>query len=181
MTAILTGCIYGLRDPRDGLFRYVGQTMNPDRRKKQHLDGAFSVGNTARLLWRKELYEANVDVDFVILESIQNEYPIVPVLLAREVYWCEKLSGEGHPLTNCTVGRITKFHLAYDKEFSNWISIVSELRENWLYMMIELERRIGKKRLGSDSCKADSFMLRTKHRLEGLAATKQQSRETYDS
>lgn len=90
--------IYGLKDPRDGLFRYVGMTADFKRRMEAHRRGDWSNQEKAR--WVRELQDAKLD--FVPTEL---ERTIWEKAREREKAWIIKLRHEGHPLFSGEYGR----------------------------------------------------------------------------
>lgn len=89
--------IYALVDPRDSKIKYIGNTVDPDRR----LGGHISVGRWVtersgqRRKWIHELQEQEITPLFVTLEIVDAEH--AP---DRERYWMETLYNLGAPLTN---------------------------------------------------------------------------------
>jgi predicted GIY-YIG superfamily endonuclease len=60
-------CVYVLRDPRDGLVRYVGMTGNPKRRKAMH--NSFLHGPMALRRWRACLRISGKKIVFETVSS----------------------------------------------------------------------------------------------------------------
>jgi hypothetical protein len=88
--------VYAIIDPRDGLVRYVGLTVNPKQREGQHRksyqERKSRIGN-----FLKELAKAGIQFEFKILEKIEigEGDP-----LDYERKWIERLRTVGHPLLN---------------------------------------------------------------------------------
>lgn len=95
-----TPVIYGLVDPRDGLFRYVGQAVDVEVRFKQHLSGTSLDGNIAKALWLRELRQTGVRPECRILEECDD------FLEADEAErkWIHRLIEEDHPIINVAQG-----------------------------------------------------------------------------
>jgi hypothetical protein len=65
-----TTYIYALVDPRTGHERYIGQTRDPDRRYRQHLD--TSAANAAVAAWIGDLASSNLKPSLRILDVIRD-------------------------------------------------------------------------------------------------------------
>lgn len=89
--------VYGLADPRDGKYRYVGQTIDLDRRTAQHLAGDR---NWEKTRWIRELQAANCEPAVSVLEKCT-----ILDCRERERDWIVKLRQEGHPLLTKEYGR----------------------------------------------------------------------------
>ena len=63
-----TNYVYGLRDPRDGKIKYVGQTRNPEARYSGHVAIPTGRGLNAKEQWIKELRDVGAKPELVILE-----------------------------------------------------------------------------------------------------------------
>lgn len=87
--------VYGLKDPRDGRFRYVGQSSNPIGRFAVHLKPSSRIDGSPRSLWLAELAAAG-------LRPIMIELAVVAWTEAHaaERDWVAILHGQGHPLLN---------------------------------------------------------------------------------
>ena len=87
--------IYGLRDPRDGKIKYVGQTRNPRARYAGHVGIPAGRGLNAKEQWIKDLRDLGTRPELVILEC-----PDVGVETSRaERKWICKIQSYG-PLFN---------------------------------------------------------------------------------
>ena len=64
----MTNYIYGLRDPRDGKIKYVGQTRNPRARYAGHVGVPAGRGLNAKEQWIKDLRDLGTRPELVILE-----------------------------------------------------------------------------------------------------------------
>lgn len=63
--------IYALVDPCTGLVRYVGNTINPDKRFREHI---YRHRKTPKMQsWIQELAAKNMTPIFVFLDSIKTE------------------------------------------------------------------------------------------------------------
>jgi hypothetical protein len=89
--------IYGLKDPRDGKYRYVGQTTDLDQRTAQHMAGD---ANREKTQWVRELQAMQLRPIVDTLDRCTlSDYR------KREREWIVKLRLEGHPLLMREYGR----------------------------------------------------------------------------
>jgi len=107
--------IYGLFDPRDSLCRYVGQSLNVDKRFRQHLKDFV---NREKYTWIRELREHGMQPHVEILDSA-----CAVTVRTKEKHWIIKLRSEGHPLTTREYGR------AINTPREHWFSLSSSLME----------------------------------------------------
>lgn len=95
-----TFTIYGLQDPRNREFRYVGLSGDVAARLKTHVHLAAAnskqAGTATKRAWLKELADQGLGPYLVILEVANTRKQG----LETEKRWIAKLSGEGQPLTN---------------------------------------------------------------------------------
>lgn len=92
--------IYGLKDPEDDHFRYVGQAVDPEARYKQHLDGRHYAGTFGKARWMEKMKAAGVQPELVILQRCSS----FEEADAAEREWKRKLIEEDHPLVNSADG-----------------------------------------------------------------------------
>jgi hypothetical protein len=59
--------IYGLVDPRTQEVRYVGASVQPWRRRSEHLWEARSTSTTPKAVWLRDLLEAGLEPELRIL------------------------------------------------------------------------------------------------------------------
>ena len=91
--------IYALVDPRDGVMRYVGITVDSQSRLREHI-GDIGV-NEAKEAWIAELGRLGLKPAMETLEeSDDSDYAA-----ERELYWIQTLLAQGVPLTNIRTGR----------------------------------------------------------------------------
>lgn len=95
-----TPSIYGLKDPRDGLFRYVGQAVDPVTRFKQHTDLRTMDGNPWKARWLEELSGLGIRPELVVLEECGS----FPDADKAEREWIRRLIEEDHPILNIAIG-----------------------------------------------------------------------------
>jgi hypothetical protein len=98
-----TGDVYELIDPRNGQSRYVGCTLNFERRKRQHMTWGYQ--NRELELWKTELFqEAGLKHEVRLIETgIPRD-----LLRARELHWIRERASQGCELLNMPSGRIRK-------------------------------------------------------------------------
>jgi hypothetical protein len=60
-------CIYGLADPRTNEVRYVGASVDPWRRRSEHLADARSGGMSAKCVWLNALLTEGLDPQLLLL------------------------------------------------------------------------------------------------------------------
>lgn len=84
--------IYYLRDPRNSSVFYVGQSTNPTKRLKQHLE---NTKNSYLREWFDELREEDKLPILEIVETFESNYP-----QAKEREHIRKLIADGAPLLN---------------------------------------------------------------------------------
>ena len=92
---------YGIVDPRTGLFVYVGQTNDFERRRRQHLS-THRAKKTRHAkgsikTWLKKAHAAGLEPGFIILDIAETE----EASLLSESSWIDKLGRQaGHPIRN---------------------------------------------------------------------------------
>lgn len=90
--------IYGLKDPRTGLIRYVGKSERPEQRYLNHKANYDKV-NLHKYYWIKQLRDAGLDPQMLILETcLKADWE------ARERFWIAYGLSQGWPLTNIYLG-----------------------------------------------------------------------------
>ncbi len=85
--------VYGLKDPRDGLIHYVGQTKHLEQRLAQHLGPDRGHGHKAR--WIADLRACGLRPEIVILSQVTRAE-----INDEECLWIAKGRELGWPLTN---------------------------------------------------------------------------------
>lgn len=70
--------IYTIKDPRDYQIKYVGKTVNINRRFKEHISPYYLKTNTAKNNWIKKLLSENLQPIFEVLETCEN------------INWCDR-------------------------------------------------------------------------------------------
>lgn len=89
--------IYALLDPETGAVRYIGQSIRPLERLKNHIN---EQSNCHRSHWLQSLKRKGLKPELRILESVAGEWP----WQEAERYWIARGRREGWPLTNNTTG-----------------------------------------------------------------------------
>lgn len=90
---MITSCVYTLIDPRTNKIRYIGQSINPEQRYKQHLS---CDDGSPRVHWIQELRAQGVHPKMVILESGLSVHDAPEA----EMRWIRRAHSLGHQLTN---------------------------------------------------------------------------------
>jgi predicted GIY-YIG superfamily endonuclease len=94
----MTVFVYVLRDPRSGNVRYVGQSIDPALRLRQHIRGR-GVGFDRKSAWIRDVIEHGfMPVIQVVEETTAIDWPRI------EGRWIERFRRRGVPLTNGTPG-----------------------------------------------------------------------------
>jgi len=101
--------IYGLAEPDTGAIRYVGKTIHPELRMKQHNWNAGGL----RGRWLNELHGLDMEPDIKILEVCTEEN-----WRDREIHWIRQLLGEGADLLNKKVDRFSAFAVTNNTNLS---------------------------------------------------------------
>lgn len=93
--------IYGLKCPVAGVIRYVGKSINPQKRLIAHLTGARTGAYKHHTsAWLRKVIAGGLLPELVILEEVQSGQD----WRAVERRWIEKARIAGWPLTNTTAG-----------------------------------------------------------------------------
>lgn len=104
--------IYVLRDPRDKSVRYVGRTINPQRRYSRHLyDRCRGSYVRARWDWITELRSMKLRPEFEISETLSAPIPEAAIS-EREFRWIFHFFQQGANLTNVDCIRMPRLHSA---------------------------------------------------------------------
>jgi hypothetical protein len=88
-----TYSIYALIDPRNNAVRYVGLTVYPDERLKQHIQGD---GNIPKRQWISELSQLGLSPLMQTIETVQT----LSTACEREGYWIHHYLNAGAKLVN---------------------------------------------------------------------------------
>ena len=86
--------IYILRDPRTYAIRYVGQTVNPDRRTLEHEKNYYQC-SPLKTAWIEELANLKLKPVFEVVEDCDHAF-----VVERERWWCSHFADEGCDLLN---------------------------------------------------------------------------------
>ena len=104
--------IYLLRDPRDKSVRYVGRTINPQRRYSRHLyDGCRGSYVRARWDWITELRSIKLRPEIEIIEALSAPIPEAAIS-EREFRWIFHFFQQGANLTNFDCIRMPRLYSA---------------------------------------------------------------------
>ena len=91
--------VYGLEDPRDHLYHYVGITNDVYRRFNEHVTG--SSGNIEKNGWIFECRQAKIMIVMREIERLDSAEDAAQ----REKFWIAHYRDLGHPLHNSAVTR----------------------------------------------------------------------------
>lgn len=96
--------IYQLTDPRDNEARYIGLSVDPERRYREHLSGLYST--EPMLQWLNELETMQISPIMVVLEEVET----LENARERELTWIKIRLDQGGKLLNILrgEGRTTK-------------------------------------------------------------------------
>lgn len=89
--------IYGLREPDTGLIRYIGKTIRPEARLRDHINDRSVCHRTN---WIKSLKARGIEPEMVIIEEIRGAWP----WQEEERFWIEFARRNDWPLVNSTSG-----------------------------------------------------------------------------
>lgn len=89
--------IYALLDPRDGVVRYIGQSVDPDSRYDQHLD-LKTESNVSKRAWIAELSKAGFVPQMIVLQTV-----VVDDADSVETLWIKLGQSLGWPLLNVAI------------------------------------------------------------------------------
>jgi hypothetical protein len=110
--------IYVLRD-NDTNIRYVGQTNDIDRRFNAHINGSFNKNRgtykTHKSTWIRKMVNSGYTPTIDIIEECET----LDISNDRERYYIEKLTNEGHRLTNSHSTDVTEFSTETRKKMSD--------------------------------------------------------------
>jgi group I intron endonuclease len=121
--------IYGLVDPRTDEIRYIGQTLDLDRRFKEHVGGRV-VKNTPKHNWIKQLMGLDLLPEIVVLEECDKD-----MLDEREAFWIRNIPN----LKNLRPGGSS--YEGHSKEIRERISKSGENHPNYGKSLSEEVRR----------------------------------------
>lgn len=111
--------IYALLDPTTNQIKYIGQTNNIERRFNDHLSSSLNEKsdsyNTYKARWIRKLLSNNIKPIIQIVEECEN----LEQSNLKERFHIEKLTNEGHKLTNSYVSDVTEFSLETKEKMSN--------------------------------------------------------------
>jgi len=110
--------IYALAEKGNKNYRYVGKSVNPEYRIKNHIRYS-KLKKTHKDNWIQSVLNRDKTIEFIILEETNNkEWP------EREKFWIDKLKKEGFNLTNHNNGGLGGGHIIYKNTFKKtkkWI------------------------------------------------------------
>ena len=111
--------IYALLDPTTNQIKYIGQTNNIERRFNDHLSSSLNENsdsyNTYKARWIRKLLSNNIKPIIQIVEECEN----LEQSNLKERFHIEKLTNEGHKLTNSHVSDVTEVSSDTREKMSN--------------------------------------------------------------
>jgi group I intron endonuclease len=114
------GVIYGIIDPITNQIRYVGQTINFNKRKSSHYKTAISNKNNTHVYnWLRSLYDNFIIPEFIILEECNIE-----LLDETEIFFINYFRMLGFDLTNSSIGGKSRRGFKQSEEMKKKISII---------------------------------------------------------
>lgn len=116
--------IYALGDPRSGLVRYVGQTVNLQARTEKHVGGRTDQRNPELRGWLAELRRAGLEPQVRVLEECRTP----GVADAQEKHWIRKFIAEGLDLLNRCDGGTRGITPALHAGRDRWLQVAVDLR-----------------------------------------------------
>lgn len=110
--------IYVLKDPRDGMVRYVGKTFKSiQKRLTQHVEDSFNINDKGfksnKAVWIRRMYEEGFMPVIETIEICQENWA------EREMYWISHYNGLGFSLTNMTEGGEFSAHHTIKNGYKN--------------------------------------------------------------
>jgi hypothetical protein len=90
--------IYSLKDPRDYQIKYIGKTIDIERRRKEH-NQIHRNKKSKKNSWIIHLIENGMQPIMEILEECEE-----PNWIEREMYWIQYYKELGFDLKNMTLG-----------------------------------------------------------------------------
>lgn len=125
--AITVGWIYGILDPITNELRYVGQTINYNKRRREHLYRAKTNNKDNYLYnWLGKLLCNNIVPEFIIIDEVSIES-----LDYWEVFYISYFKSIGCRLTNYAVGGSSRGGFKHSKEFKQYLSNKYKGRKPW--------------------------------------------------
>lgn len=91
--------IYGLSDPRTGEVKYVGKTIDINRRYRNHINTNDNAKNSKRVAWIKNLKSQGVYPEIFVIEETTED-----LWRKAEQYWISYFKSIGCNLKNGTEG-----------------------------------------------------------------------------
>jgi hypothetical protein len=92
-----TAYIYGLKEPDTQLIRYIGKSIRPQQRLRNHINDKSKCHRTN---WIRSLKQRGLEPELIIIEEIHGEWP----WQESEKFWIAFARKHGWPLVNSTDG-----------------------------------------------------------------------------
>ncbi len=122
--------IYALVDSRDDRVRYIGRTVNPEKRLRKHINELEF--DTHKNRWIKKLLSLNLKPYMIIIQCVEET-----IWREREKFWIGKCKELGFSLTNGSLGG-DGFGSGKDHPHCGERSHVSKLKEYEVFQIVDL-------------------------------------------
>lgn len=166
----MTSYIYALSNPLKSGYRYVGKTVNPEKRMASHISESAKK-DTHKNRWIKSVLSFGVVPVMIILESFCDDNQ--DMWQSREVFWISKLKIDGHKLTNLKDGGAGGSSIALKSKSSHLRLIASFTPERRALIAASNRRRAGlptaKRGPASEQAKANLKAAFTPERLAKMS------------
>lgn len=166
--------IYGLKCPIVNEIRYIGKSVNPQRRFKNHILYETRA-NTHKARWLNILLQKGLTPQIIILEKVnKSEWEI------KEKFWIQKFKSNGISLTNETDGGDGR-EKGFKHKPESVRKIVYGLRNRSLELRKNIGIKISKRLKGKPLTEKNKVNLSISHKLfwENLSDLEKQKRSKH--
>ena len=138
--------IYGLKDPRDFQIKYIGKTIDINRRYKEHIQ-THRNRKSKKNSWVISLIKNGMQPIFEILEECEETNWV-----EREVYWIQYYKDLGFDLKNMTLGGESNDGYVFTKEDRLKQSKAQKLRHKIKPFSKETRKKLSEKAKETLNC-----------------------------
>ena len=125
--AVTVGWIYGIVNPITNELRYIGQTVNFNKRKSEHLYRAKTLKSSWYLYnWINSMLSDNIKPEFIIIDEVSIES-----LDYWEIFYISYFKSIGCNLTNYASGGNSRGGYNHTQEFKDYLSNKYKGRKPW--------------------------------------------------
>lgn len=125
--AVTVGWIYGIVNPITNELRYIGQTVNFNKRKSEHLYRAKTLKSSWYLYnWLNSMLSNNIKPEFIIVDEVPIES-----LDYWEIFYISYFKSIGCNLTNYASGGNSRGGYNHTQEFKDYLSNKYKGRKPW--------------------------------------------------